>query len=160
MRDEPVDPARPARPAAATGRSVLPLISICLLALGITLLTQQLWLDMDWLVGAAVALVQASIRVVALYIGTFMTLLYLPALAVIAVALLVIAGRQAAAGHGLSWHVWLGAALLLLFSLTVLYPPEGRAIVPVVLIALGAALAAGTAPAPEPAPDRRGDGGY
>ena len=139
---------------------MLPLISLCLLALGATLLTQELWLDVDSLVGAGIALLQASIRVVALYIGTLMTLLYLPTLAVIGVALLVIAGRQAIAGHGLSWHVWLGAALLLLLSVTILYPSEGRAIVPIVLIAMGAALAAGTAPAPEPAPDRRGDRGY
>ena len=56
--------------------------------------------------------------------------------------------------------LWLGAALLVLFSVTILYPSEGRAIVPIVLIAMGAALAAGTAPAPSPGRSDAADRGY
>lgn len=161
MPDEPAGVVRAAPPATATtGTSILPIISICLLAIGGVLLVQQLWLHVDWLVGSAVALVLAATWAVALYVGTFITLLYLPALAVIAVVLLVIAGRQAWAGQGVGWHLWLGGALLALFILTVLSPAEGRVVAPIVLIALGAALAAGTAPAPEIDPERRAERGY
>ena len=159
MRDKAADDTRPSPPARApTGSSVLPLISICLLALGGALLIQQVWLDMDWLVGAAVGLLRASALAVALYVSTLLTLLYIPVLAVVAFSLLVIGGRQAVAGHGHAWQLWLGAAFLVLFGLTVVSPSEGKVVVPVVLIAIGAAIAAGTAPPPEP--ERSAERGY
>lgn len=141
-----------------TGRSLTPLISVCLLALGAILLVQQLWLDVEWLGTAAVALSRAVAWATALYVGTLITLLYIPALIVFAIVFLVIAGRQAGAGHGWGWQLWLGALLVLLFGLTVVIPSEGRAIVPIVLIALGAALAAGMST--RPTPDPHAESGY
>lgn len=143
---------------STTVRSILPLITVCLLAVGVILLFQQLWLDVEWLGTAAVALLGAIARVTALYVGTMIALLYIPGLVVVAIACLVIAGRDAAAGHGLGWQLWLGGLLLLLFGLTVVSPSEGRAVVPIVLIALGAAIAAGMTARPTPA--RNADSGY
>ena len=149
---------REQRGPARTGASVLPLISVCLLALGVSLLIQQVWLDIEWIVGAAVGLLRASALTVALYVSTLITLLYIPALALVAFVLLVIAGRQAWAGQGMGWQLWLGAAFFALFGFTVADPAQARTIVPVVLIAMGAALVAGKADAPEP--ERGPEGGY
>ena len=150
---------RDAGPAASpTGGSSLPLIGICLLALGAILLVQQLWLDVEWLGTAAVALARAVVWVTALYVGMLITLRYIPALILSAIVSMLIAGRRAIVDHAWGWPLWLSGLLVLLVGLTVVNPSEGRAVGPVELIALGAGLLAGVSAGPSR--DRNVDARY
>jgi hypothetical protein len=61
------------------------------------------------------------------------------------VAFLFIAGVRAASGGGLGWQAWFGGLLALLGGVNMLSPQVGGLLVPIALVALGAALVFGAA---------------
>ena len=59
------------------------------------------------------------------------------------VAFLFIAAVRAASGGGLGWQAWFGGLLALLGGVNMLSPQVGGLVVPLALVALGAALVFG-----------------
>jgi hypothetical protein len=141
------DRASAARAATDDDRSRLdataPIVGICLAILGVAVLVTELYPGADWpqtAVAFVTTLVSASVWAIALYVGTIVMLITMPALLGGGVALLVAAVVRAVSGDGFGWQALVGAALVGLGWSCVLEPPTGAPYVPVVLVAIGAGL--------------------
>jgi uncharacterized membrane protein HdeD (DUF308 family) len=120
-----------------------PIVGLVLAVLGVMLLIQEFYPGAAWPQTAFVfvtELVTASIWAIALYVGTIVTLMTMPALLGLGVALLVAAVLRAMSGDGIGWQAIVGAVLVALGWSCVLQPPVGGPFVPVILVAIGAGL--------------------
>jgi hypothetical protein len=136
-RAAPDDDERPWLDATA------PAVGLTLAVLGLMLLAQAIYPGATWAQTAfavVVELVSASAWAVALYVGTIVTLITMPALLGLGVALLVAAVVRATSGGGFGWQAIVGAVLVVLGWSCVLEPPVGGPFLPIVLVAIGAGL--------------------
>lgn len=120
-----------------------PVAGILLAVLGMMLLIQQVYPGAAWPQTAFVfvsSLVAASVWAIALYVGTIITLMTMPLLVGLGIALLAAAVVRAFAGEGIGWQAIVGAVLVVLGWNAVLDPPTGGPFVPVILVAIGAGL--------------------
>lgn len=142
-------------------RPGLPWIGIFLLVFGGLLLVQQIYPDFES-VGSVFVLALGLAFLVkwvidrgtgSLYVGAIITALAVPGVLNAAgieadglttfslgIAFLGIAAVRAASGGGWGWQLWFGGLLALLGGVSISSPTAGSLIVPVLLVALGAAL--------------------
>jgi hypothetical protein len=123
--------------------STAPVAGIVLAVLGLMLLIQQTYPGAAWPQAAFVfltSILTASVWAIALYIGTIVTLMTMPLLVGLGIALLIAAVLRALAGEGIGWQALVGAVLVALGWNAVLDPPTGGPFVPVILVAIGAGL--------------------
>jgi len=142
-------------------RPGLPWIGIFLLVFGGLLLMQQLFPGFEALGSVVVLAVGLAFLVKwavdrgtgSLYAGAIITALAVPGLLNAAgveanglstfslgVAFLFIAGVRAATGGGIGWQLWFGGLLALVGGVNIANASLGGLILPIVLVALGAAL--------------------
>jgi len=147
-------------------RPGLPWVGVFLLVFGGLLLARELFPEARSLgslivlaVGVAFVIKWAVDRGTgSLYAGAIITALAVPGVLTDAglaleglgtfcfgVAFLFIAGVRAASGGGLGWQAWFGGLLALLGGVNMLSPQVGGLVVPIALVALGAALVFGGA---------------
>jgi len=166
-RDDPL--TRPGSPRVyhwewgpdGTRRPGLPWIGIFLLVFGGLLLVQQVYPEFESLgsvlvlaIGIAFLIKWAIDRGTgSLYAGAVITALAVPGLLNAAgiqaeglttfslgVAFLLIAAVRAATGGGWGWQLWFGGLLALIGGVSISSPAAGGLVVPILLVALGAAL--------------------
>jgi hypothetical protein len=147
-------------------RPGLPWIGVFLLVFGGLLLVRQLFPEAQSL-GALVTLAVGIAFLIkwavdrgtgSLYAGAIITALAMPGVLSEAgldvdglgtfcfgVAFLFIAAVRAASGGGIGWQAWFGGLLALLGGVNMLSPEVGGLIVPIALVAIGAALVFGGA---------------
>jgi hypothetical protein len=144
-----------------TRRPGLPWVGIFLLVFGCLLLVQELYPEFESLGSAFVLAIGLAFLVKwaidrgtgSLYAGAIITALAAPGLLNAAgieanglstlslgVAFLFIAAVRAASGGGLGWQAWFGGLLALVGGVSVSSPTAGGLIVPILLVAVGAAL--------------------
>ena len=142
-------------------RPGLPWIGIFLLVFGGLLLVQQLYPELESLGSVLVLAIGLAFLVKwvvdrgtgSLYAGAIITALAVPGLlnAVgvqanglstfsFGVAFLFIAAVRAASGGGWGWQIWFGGLLALVGGVNISSPAAGGLLVPILLVALGAAL--------------------
>jgi hypothetical protein len=142
-------------------RPGLPWVGIFLLVFGGLLLVQQLYPESESLGSVLVLAVGLAFLVKwaidrgtgSLYAGAIITALAAPGLLTAAgieakglgtfslgIAFLFIAAVRGATGGGWGWQLWFGGLLALVGGVSISSPAAGGLIVPVVLVALGAAL--------------------
>ncbi len=142
-------------------RPGLPWIGIFLVVFGGLLLVQQLYPELEALgsvlvlaIGLAFLIKWAANRGTgALYAGAIITALAVPGLVNAAgvqanglstfsfgIAFLFIAAVRLATGGGTGWQLWFGGLLALVGGVSITSPASGGLVVPILLVALGAAL--------------------
>ncbi|MDO8485963.1 MAG: hypothetical protein Q7S35_13560 [Candidatus Limnocylindrales bacterium] len=144
-----------------TRRPGLPWIGIFLLVFGGLLLVQQVYPEFESLGSVLVLAIGLAFLVKwavdrgtgSLYAGAIITALAVPGLLNAAgvqasglstfsfgIAFLFIAAVRAASGGGWGWQLWFGGLLALVGGVSISSPAAGGLIVPILLVALGAAL--------------------
>ena len=142
-------------------RPGLPWIGIFLVVFGGLLLVQQLYPELEVLgsvfvlaIGLAFLIKWAAHRGTgSLYAGAIITALAVPGLVNAAgvqanglstfsfgIAFLFIAAVRLATGGGTGWQLWFGGLLALVGGVSITSPASGGLVVPILLVALGAAL--------------------
>lgn len=142
-------------------RPGLPWIGIFLVVFGGLLLVQQLYPELEALgsvlvlaIGLAFLIKWAANRGTgSLYAGAIITALAVPGLVNAAgieanglttfsfgIAFLFIAAVRLATGGGTGWQLWFGGLLALVGGVSITSPASGGLVVPILLVALGAAL--------------------
>jgi hypothetical protein len=142
-------------------RPGLPWIGIFLLVFGGLLLVQQVYPEFESLGSVLVLAIGLAFLVKwavdrgtgSLYAGSIITSLAVPGLLTAAgvqanglstfsfgIAFLFIAAVRAATGGGWGWQLWFGGLLALVGGVSISSPTAGGLVVPILLVALGAAL--------------------
>lgn len=137
----PIAAATP-EPAGGVGASATA-VALVLVVFGCLLLARELYPAAAWpqtAVVIVVELISASVWAIALYVGTIVMLAAIPGLLGLGVGLLVAATIRAVTGEGFGWEALVGALLVALGATCLMDPPVGGPFVPVVMVAVGAAL--------------------